>query len=67
MTGRTKWPLTGGVLCQFHGAEDYLVEKLYVAGYQDGSVRIWDATYASLSLIYVLGSEVNTISQNFKF
>ncbi|KAH7548383.1 hypothetical protein JRO89_XS14G0111900 [Xanthoceras sorbifolium] len=58
LTGNTKWPLTGGVPYQFNDAEDYLVEKLYVAGYQDGSVRIWDATYPALSLVYVLGSEL---------
>ncbi|XP_031264245.1 uncharacterized protein LOC116122548 isoform X2 [Pistacia vera] len=58
VTGSTKWPLTGGVPCQFYAAEDYLVERLYVAGYQDGSVRIWDATYATMSLMYVLGSEL---------
>ncbi|KAK3229164.1 hypothetical protein Dsin_001045 [Dipteronia sinensis] len=58
LTGSMKWPLTGGVPCQFNDTEGALVERLYVAGYQDGSVRIWDATYAALSLIYVLGSEL---------
>ncbi|KAK3229093.1 hypothetical protein Dsin_000974 [Dipteronia sinensis] len=58
LTGSMKWPMTGGVPCQFNDTEGALVERLYVAGYQDGSVRIWDATYAALSLIYVLGSEL---------
>ncbi|KAL9418601.1 hypothetical protein AB3S75_036539 [Citrus x aurantiifolia] len=54
----TKWPLTGGIPCQLYDAEDYLVERLYIAGYRDGSIRIWDATYPTLSLIHVLGSEL---------
>ncbi|BBG98065.1 transducin family protein / WD-40 repeat family protein [Prunus dulcis] len=60
-TGGTKWPLTGGVPSQLNDAENYHVERVYVAGYQDGSVRIWDATYPALSLICVLGSEVKGI------
>ncbi|KAH9767141.1 V-SNARE coiled-coil domain-containing protein [Citrus sinensis] len=59
LTGSTtKWPLTGGIPCQLHDAEDYLVERLYIAGYRDGSTRIWDATYPTLSLIHVFGSEL---------
>ncbi|GAY40439.1 hypothetical protein CUMW_051940 [Citrus unshiu] len=59
LTGSTtKWPLTGGIPCQLYDAEDYLVERLYIAGYRDGSIRIWDATYPTLSLIHVLGSEL---------
>lgn len=54
--GGAKWPLTGGVPSQLR--DDYHVEKLYVAGYQDGSVRIWDATYPVLSLIYAISPEV---------
>ncbi|TXG50110.1 hypothetical protein EZV62_025985 [Acer yangbiense] len=65
LTGSTKWPLTGGVPCQFNDTEDALVERLYVAGYQDGSVRIWDATYPALSLIYVLGSELASFKTAF--
>ncbi|KAG6624385.1 hypothetical protein CIPAW_16G023500 [Carya illinoinensis] len=42
--------------------------KLYAAhtpdmgGYKDGSIRVWDATYPVLSLIYLLGAEVNGIN-----
>nr|XP_011469925.1 PREDICTED: uncharacterized protein LOC101299721 isoform X2 [Fragaria vesca subsp. vesca] len=57
--GGAKWPLTGGVPSQLR--DDYHVEKLYVAGYQDGSVRIWDATYPALSLIYAISPEVKGI------
>lgn len=60
--GGIKWPLTGGVPCQPFDAEVYHVERVYIAGYQDGSVRVWDATYPALSLINVLGSEVNGIN-----
>ncbi|MBA0577539.1 hypothetical protein Golob_023998, partial [Gossypium lobatum] len=30
----------------------------YIAGYQDGSVRIWDASYPILTLLFVLEGEV---------
>lgn len=56
--GETIWPLTGGIPCQLHDAGDYQVERVYIAGYQDGSIRIWDATYPSFSLILYLEPEV---------
>ncbi|CAN8257088.1 unnamed protein product [Cochlearia groenlandica] len=51
-----QWPLTGGVPGHLH---DYKLERLCMAGYQDGSVRIWDATYPCLSLIYELEPKAN--------
>ncbi|KAK1571272.1 hypothetical protein Q3G72_014394 [Acer saccharum] len=60
LTGSTKWPLMGGVPCQSNDTEDALVERLYVAGYQDGSVRIWDATSDFFSAIYF--SQCNTLA-----
>ncbi|XP_042965285.1 uncharacterized protein LOC122299243 isoform X3 [Carya illinoinensis] len=60
--GGTKWPLTGGVPSQLLDSEDYHIERLYIAGYKDGSVRVWDCTYPVLSLIYLLGAEVNGIN-----
>ncbi|KAF5736569.1 hypothetical protein HS088_TW14G00714 [Tripterygium wilfordii] len=60
-TINTEWPLTGGVPSLHFSAEDYQIERIYCAGYQDGSVRIWDATYPTLLPIYVLGSEVEGI------
>jgi syntaxin-binding protein 5 len=54
--------LTGGVPSQLHDAEKYQVERLYIAGYQNGTVRIWDATYPTFALIYVLGPEVSTFT-----
>ncbi|XP_008465213.2 uncharacterized protein LOC103502872 isoform X1 [Cucumis melo] len=56
--GDTKWPLTGGIPCQLRDAGDYQVERVFIAGYQDGSVRIWDATYPSFSPILYLEPEV---------
>ncbi|KAL6555016.1 hypothetical protein OROGR_006274 [Orobanche gracilis] len=56
------WPLTGGVCNHIYFGEDNKVHRLYVAGYQDGSVRIWDATYPVFSLLCVLTNEFN--SQN---
>ncbi|PPE02248.1 hypothetical protein GOBAR_DD00707 [Gossypium barbadense] len=53
-----KWPLTGGIPSRLPEAADYEVERVYMAGYQDGSVRMWDATYPALSLIFVLGAEI---------
>ncbi|KAF8009710.1 hypothetical protein BT93_J0638 [Corymbia citriodora subsp. variegata] len=54
-TGHTKWPLTGGVPpSRLHLSEVNQVERIYIAGYRDGSVRMWDATCPTLSLIYVL-------------
>ncbi|KAK3019018.1 hypothetical protein RJ639_003626, partial [Escallonia herrerae] len=61
LAGSTKWPLTGGVANQLSSAEDYTVERVYVAGYNDGSVRIWDATNPVLSLLCVLESEFKGI------
>ncbi|XP_061351670.1 uncharacterized protein LOC133296653 isoform X1 [Gastrolobium bilobum] len=55
-----KWPLTGGVPGQLF-KEDHPFIQIYIAGYQDGSVRIWDATYPALSLVYNIKSEVNDV------
>ncbi|OMO75995.1 Synaptobrevin [Corchorus olitorius] len=56
--GTTRWPLTGGIPSLLNEAADYQVERVYVTGYHDGSVQIWDATYPALSPIFVLGTEV---------
>ncbi|GMJ03232.1 Tomosyn [Hibiscus trionum] len=49
-----KWPLTGGVPTQLSVSKDNSIDRLYIAGYQDGSVRIWDASYPILTLLFVL-------------
>ncbi|KAI3470889.1 hypothetical protein Pfo_027552 [Paulownia fortunei] len=59
--GSTKWPLTGGVPYRMSTTECNRFERIYIGGYQDGSVRIWDATFPVLSLVSVLGFEINGI------
>ncbi|KAG5558001.1 hypothetical protein RHGRI_008044 [Rhododendron griersonianum] len=60
-TPSSKWPLTGGVPSQLSFAEGDIIKRIYIAGYQDGSVCIWDATFPVLSCIFVLGSEIEGI------
>ncbi|KAL8257468.1 hypothetical protein R6Q59_029509 [Mikania micrantha] len=56
--GSAKWPVSGGFPSQLLSAENIGVERMYIAGYQDGYVRIWDATFPVFSPIFVLGLEV---------
>uniref|UniRef100_A0A803M3U7 V-SNARE coiled-coil homology domain-containing protein n=1 Tax=Chenopodium quinoa TaxID=63459 RepID=A0A803M3U7_CHEQI len=58
----SKWPLNGGVPCHLSLHGERKVERLYIAGYQDGSVRIWDATYPILSPIFIFDLEVRGIT-----
>lgn len=58
----SKWPLNGGVPCQLPAPEERNIESLYIAGYQDGSVRIWDATYPMVSPLCLLDPEVRGVS-----
>ncbi|KAF6999142.1 hypothetical protein CFC21_015208 [Triticum aestivum] len=58
ISGNMKWPLTGGVPSEMSLKEDHAVERIYVAGYQDGSVRIWDATFPILMPMFVLDAKV---------
>lgn len=53
--GSGKWPVSGGFLSQL---ENIGVERIYIAGYQDGSVKIWDATFPVFSLIFTLELQV---------
>ncbi|TQD82408.1 hypothetical protein C1H46_032050 [Malus baccata] len=57
----TRWPLTGGVPSQLSISENNGIERLYLAGYSDGSVRIWNATYPLLYCICLVESEVQGI------
>ncbi|XP_042036243.1 uncharacterized protein LOC121782456 isoform X1 [Salvia splendens] len=59
--GSTKLPLRGGVPYQISASECYTVERIYIGGYHDGSVRIWDTSLPVLSLVSVLGFEVKGI------
>ncbi|KAJ4837684.1 hypothetical protein Tsubulata_013493 [Turnera subulata] len=60
LAANTKWPLTGGVPNQL--SEHSVVERLYIAGYQDGSIRLWNATYPVLSLICIIEGEVQGVN-----
>jgi len=57
-----KWPLTGGVPSEMSLNEDHAVERIYIAGYQDGSVRIWDATFPVLMPMFVLDGKVADVN-----
>ncbi|GJU77640.1 transducin/WD40 repeat family protein [Tanacetum coccineum] len=56
-TGSRNWPVTGGFSSQIN-SENIGVERIYIAGYQDGYVRIWDSTSPVFTLISVLGFQV---------
>ena len=57
---KMKWPLTGVVPGQLF-KKNHLIIQIYVASYQDGSVRIWDTSYSALSLVYNIKLEVNDV------
>lgn len=67
VAGGTNWPLTGGVANHMCFAEDGRVERVYISGYEDGSVQIWDATYPVFSLLCVLEGEVKVSLPKFEF
>lgn len=50
--------MTGGVPHQKTTTESDVIERIYIGGYQDGSARIWDATFPVLSLVSLLKFEV---------
>ncbi|RZC78047.1 hypothetical protein C5167_002590 [Papaver somniferum] len=58
----TKWPLTGGISQKLPFSEDDGVERVYIAGYKDGSVQLWNATYSVLSPIVALEGEKIEVS-----
>ncbi|XP_071685700.1 uncharacterized protein [Rutidosis leptorrhynchoides] len=58
-SGSAKWPVSGGFSSQLSPDENIGVERIYIAGYQDGYVRIWDATFPVFSLIFTLGIQVD--------
>ncbi|PON51137.1 WD repeat containing protein [Parasponia andersonii] len=56
-----KWPLTGGVPSQLSTTSNIKTERVYLAGYSDGSLRIWDATLPVLSFACGLEGQVQAI------
>ncbi|KAM7261900.1 hypothetical protein ACFE04_020977 [Oxalis oulophora] len=53
--------LLSGVPYQLSAIKYQGVDRVYIAGYQDGSIKLWDATYHVLSLICTLESEDGVI------
>ncbi|KAL4557922.1 hypothetical protein LXL04_036116 [Taraxacum kok-saghyz] len=53
--GIGNWPVSGGIVQQLSSPEGYVIERIYIGGYIDGSVRIWDATSPVLSLLCIIG------------
>ncbi|KAL3536530.1 hypothetical protein ACH5RR_004991 [Cinchona calisaya] len=62
LSGGTSCPLTGGVCKYLSSDKDYRVARVYVAGYHNGSVHIWDATYPVLSSLCVLQNEMKGVN-----
>ncbi|XP_074368471.1 uncharacterized protein LOC141708640 isoform X2 [Apium graveolens] len=56
----TNWPLTGGIPCQL-SSDEFRCKRIYIGGYEDGSVRVWDATFPVLSLVCVVESLVDGV------
>lgn len=63
LSAGSKWPLTGGVPSALSFDKNIAVERIFSAGYRDGSVRIWDATYPVVSPVSVLEGEVRASSK----
>ncbi|KAE9618160.1 putative transcription factor WD40-like family [Lupinus albus] len=57
----SNWPLTGGVPSQLSTAEGTAIERVYFAGYSNGSVLVYDATHSVLSCICYIEGEVQGI------
>ncbi|XP_060202393.1 uncharacterized protein LOC132630812 isoform X1 [Lycium barbarum] len=57
-----RWPLTGGVYNHISRAETNRIQSVFIAGYQDGSVRMWDATHPVFRLLCVLDREVKGVN-----
>lgn len=53
-----KMPLTSSIPRQLPPTKDDGIERVLVAGYLDGSVRLWNATFPVFTLLAVLESQV---------
>ncbi|KAK4731093.1 hypothetical protein R3W88_024081 [Solanum pinnatisectum] len=62
-SGASRWPLTGGVYNHTSRAETNRIQRIFIAGYQDGSVRMWDATHPVLLLLCVMDREVKGVNR----
>ncbi|RYR16107.1 hypothetical protein Ahy_B04g073062 isoform A [Arachis hypogaea] len=57
----SNWPLTGGVPSHLSTPKGSGIERVYFAGYSDGSVLVCDATHPVLSYICYIEGEVKDI------
>ncbi|KAJ3682833.1 hypothetical protein LUZ60_013060 [Juncus effusus] len=53
-----KWPLTGGVPSEISLLQNRTVQRLFMTGYKDGSVKIYDATFPVLDFLFYLNGKV---------
>ncbi|KAK9668476.1 hypothetical protein RND81_13G063300 [Saponaria officinalis] len=51
----------GGTQSDVLSADEKLEKKIFIAGYKDGSVRVWDVTKATFSLVSILEGQVHGI------
>uniref|UniRef100_A0A803MK69 V-SNARE coiled-coil homology domain-containing protein n=1 Tax=Chenopodium quinoa TaxID=63459 RepID=A0A803MK69_CHEQI len=58
----SKWPLTGGLQREITSDEEDAQKIIYIIGYQDGSVRIWDATTPIFPLVSVIEGQVHGVA-----
>lgn len=58
LPGHGTWRLTGGVHSHLLSDSRNKIGRVFVAGYQDGSVRMWDATYPVLSFLCALENQI---------
>ncbi|XP_021744915.1 uncharacterized protein LOC110710876 isoform X2 [Chenopodium quinoa] len=58
----SKWPLTGGLQREITSDEENAQKIIYIAGYQDGSVRIWDASNPIFPLVSVIEGQVHGVA-----
>ncbi|XP_047306443.1 uncharacterized protein LOC124909857 [Impatiens glandulifera] len=56
-----RWPLRGGISNPMTLSKDNEVKRVYIAGYEDGSVRMWDATHSVFTLLFIFESNVTML------
>ncbi|XP_010676759.1 uncharacterized protein LOC104892503 isoform X2 [Beta vulgaris subsp. vulgaris] len=57
-----KWPLSGGVRSEITSPEEKSQELIYIVGYHDGSVRIWDSSNPIFPLVSTIEGQVHGIA-----
>ncbi|CAN4106134.1 unnamed protein product [Withania somnifera] len=62
-SGASRCLLTGGVYNHTSQAKTNRIHRVLIAGYQDGSIRMWDATHPVFLLLCVLDREVKGVNR----